>query len=98
MIDHFTEFVHVLKASVDRGKSDISHMIQAREFGHNAFANEAGGDFALTRPKKFLLNSGDRRLDSLDIDRTFFKGPQHSRSKLVFPKGFPVSVAFDDAG
>jgi len=98
MIDDFTEFVDVLEAPVNRGKTDVSDVVKTREFRHDAFSDESRGNFALTSPEQFLFDSRNGCLDPLDVDRSFFQGSQHAGSKFVFAERFPVSVALDDAG
>ena len=98
MIDHLTEFVHILEAPIDGGKADVCDVVKACKFRHDAFADQAGGNFAFTGPEKFLFDSGNRGLDPFNVDRALFQGSEHAGSKFVFAEGFAISVALDDAG
>ena len=90
------EGVDVLELSVNRGKSDISNLVDALLFFHGIGADHVGRDLAVKGVLQQILDLVNDLLKSINGDRTLFTGSHHTVEELVSVKRLARLVLLDD--
>ena len=93
--DNVGKFVDILKIPIDRGKTDVSHLVQMFQFGHHHFADFFGADLALAQREQLFHDAGDRQINRLGADRTLAQR-QPETGREFFPVEFDTRAILLD--
>src|SRR5690606_14075120 len=91
----FVELIDILKVPVDRGETDVGHVVAGFQPFHDQLADQSGLDLVDGPLEQLLLDLSDNRLDFFIRYRTFDAGQPDGAQQFAPVEGFDGAIAFD---
>jgi hypothetical protein len=92
------EVIDVTEFAVNRGKSNVSNLIDTPEDPKQLFADGCRGHFTLGQFSKISFDLTDDRFHVISRHRAFSTGENQTGSDLVTVERLPTAISLDDGG